>query len=94
MLSPARATFWTAIIEADWPEDTARAATPPPGVDVAKILEPKKVSGMLCAVELVGGCLVNGHSNSVCGAIAAEAGVEDDSFVVFRIWGHEHISLF
>ena len=53
------------------------------GVDVAEFLQAEQVGGMLGAVELVGGGLVDRHRNGMGGAVAAPAGVQGEGFGVF-----------
>ena len=59
-----------------------------PGIDVAELLEREQVGGVLGALELIGGGLVDRHRDGAGGRIGAPTGVKREGF---RLLGHRFI---
>jgi hypothetical protein len=59
-----------------------------PGVDIAQLLQREELGGMLGAVELIGGGLVDRHRHGTRGRIVAVAGVEHDGLGIAGRHGH------
>ena len=59
-----------------------------PGIDVAEFLEREQVGGVLGALELIGGGLVDRHRDGAGGRIGAPTGVQRERF---RLLGHRFL---